>query len=187
TAGAVVARNSNVTVLVGRRGAGSLLENEVPDLARLSEAQARRTLDQAGYGVLVKDRLAAESVGLVVEQDPPPGQRLLRGRAVTIVVGRLLLLPIRVPDVVGQDAPGAEQTLRASGFDVAQTYAVSLPGSAGRVLSQDPAGAALANRGSTVRLMVGRPTGAPSVPVPALVGRTVEQATADLAAVGLVA
>jgi beta-lactam-binding protein with PASTA domain len=186
-AGAVVARNSNVTVLVGRRGAGSLLENEVPDLVRLSEGDARRALEQAGYGVLVKDRLAAEAVGLVVDQEPRAGSRLLRGRAVTIVVGRLLLLPIRVPETVGLDAATAEQALRASGFAVEQSYAVSLPGSAGRVLSQDPAGSTLANRGSTVRLMVGRPTGAASVPVPALVGRTADQARADLAAVGLVA
>jgi beta-lactam-binding protein with PASTA domain len=184
-AGSVVARNSNVTVLVGRRGASSLLENEVPDLVRLPEAQARATLEQAGYGVLVKHRLAAESVGLVVEQDPAPGSRLLRGRAVTLVVGRLLLLPIRVPETVGLDADAAEQTLRGSGFAVEQTYAVSLPSAAGKVLSQDPAGGTLANRGSTVRLMVGRPSGAPTVSVPAVVGRTADQARADLAAVGL--
>ena len=185
-AGSVVARGSNVTVLVGRRGAGSLLENEVPDLVRLSESEARRTLEQAGYGVLVKDRLAAETVGLVVDQEPAAGSRLLRGRAVTIVVGRLLLLPIRVPETVGLDAATAEQALRSTGFAVEQTYAVSLPGSAGRVLSQDPAGGANANRGSTVRLMVGRPTGAATVPVPAVVGRTADQARADLVAAGLV-
>lgn len=187
--GAVVARNGNVSLLVGKAGAGLLREAEVPDFVRLSEGEARARAAQSGFTVVVRDRLAGESggVGRVMEQDPPAGARLLRGRPVSLVVGRLLLLPIRVPETTGLDAATAESTLRDMGFAIETQFAASLPGSAGRVLSQDPAGGTVAYRRSTVRITVGRslvPTTGGVVAVPVEIGRTEAEARADLVGAG---
>lgn len=189
-AGTVVAKRSNVAISVGAAaGPSALLETEVPECVRLPEADARARLMQAGLSIAAKDRLApAGQVGLVLEQDPPAGTRVARGRAVTIVVGRLLMLPIRVPDVLNQDAGAAGQMLRDAGFAVETVEAVSLPGSAGRVIAQDPAGGATAIRGSTVRITVGRVPPAPPTPVaaqaPNVVGRTEGEARDVLARAG---
>jgi beta-lactam-binding protein with PASTA domain len=185
--GTVVAKGSNVSLGVGAPVTGALMETEAPDVVRLGEGEARARVRGAGLVVATKDRLAPEEAGVVLEQDPPPGARLLRGRTVTLVVGRALMLPIRVPETLGLPAPAAVEALREAGFAVEETIAVSLPGSAGRVIAQDPSGGATAIRASVVRIVVGRasPTLDVSVRVPGVVGRTEEQARADLAAAGL--
>ncbi len=191
--GTVVAKGSNVALSVGQpTGPSPLMDTEVPDCLRISEADARARLFQAGLQVVARDRLApAGQAGLVLEQDPPAGSRLARGRAVTIVVGRLLMLPIRVPEVLGLDGAAAGKALRDAGFAVEETTAVSLPGSAGKVIAEDPPGGSTAIRGSTVRVTIGRlppsaPSNAPSNPtVPNVLGRTEVEARADLAAAGL--
>ena len=187
-AGTVVSKNSNVAVMVGRRMPSVLLEVEVPDCRRLAEPEARKRAEKAGFVVLVKDRLAPpETAGTVLEQDPAAGTRLSTGRTVTLTVGRLLLLPLAVPDVAGLDAATAEKALRDAGFDVERTLSLSLPGSTGKVILQEPAGGATANRGATVKITIGRLESAvaQTVVVPALVGRSEAQARTDLAAAGL--
>ena len=54
---------------------------------------------------------------------------------------------------------------------------------AGNVISQDPKGRTQADKGSTVTIVVS--TGLPQVVVPGLTGKTIDQATAALQAVGL--
>jgi beta-lactam-binding protein with PASTA domain len=185
--GTVVAKGSNVALGVGAPASAALMETEAPDVVHLGEGDARARVNGAGLVVATKDRLAPEAAGVVLEQDPPPGTRLVRGRTMTLVVGRALMLPIRVPETLGLAAPAAVEALRAAGFAVEEAGAVSLPGSAGKVIAQDPPGGATAIRTSVVRIVVGRmsPTVGVSVRVPSVVGRSEEQARADLAAVGL--
>lgn len=184
-AGAVVARGSNIVVNVGRAGGSGLLELDVPDVRRLSEAEARARLRTAGLAIVVEDRLAdASSANLVVDQSPPPGTRAARETPVTIVVGRLLLLPVAVPDVMGREAPEAERALRDAGFVVERATALSLPGSAGRVVAQEPAGGQSAIRGSVVRVTVGQSSATSMTNVPAVAGLGEAAATQRLQAMG---
>jgi beta-lactam-binding protein with PASTA domain len=185
--GTVVARGSNVALGVGAPASGALMETEAPDVVRLGEGEARGRIAAAGLVVATKDRLAPEAAGVVLDQDPAPGARLLRGRSVTLVVGRALMLPVRVPETLGLPSAGAVNALRDAGFAVEETTAVSLPGSVGHVIAQDPAGGATAIRSSVVRIVVGRasPTVGGNVRVPAVVGRTEPEARADLGAAGL--
>ncbi len=186
-AGTTVARKSNVTISVGRRAIGPLLEIEVPDCLKLSEADARAALEKAGLAVAVRYQLAPRFPGVVLNQDPVPGTRILRGRVVSLVVGADKLVPASVPDTVGMEAAAAEQTLRDAGFATEQVLAVSLPGSAGRVMAQEPPARTSAIRGSTVRITVGRP--APTLPVnvsvPSVAGRMEAEALDVLAQAGL--
>ena len=186
-AGVVVARDSNVMLSIGRPAATPLTETEVPDLIHASETEARKRLAAAGLEASVKDRLApAPDADAVLQQEPAPGTRLPRGRIVTLTVGRLLLLPLRLPDTLGQDAATAEKALADAGFTVLRATALSLPGSAGKVVAQDPAGGGMATRSSTVRITIGQPPGgaAGSVAVPSVIGTAEAQARADLTAAG---
>ncbi len=185
--GTVVARNSNVVVTVGTMAASPLNEAEVPDCTRQPEGAARRRLADAGFPVQVRDRLAsAAENGVVLEQDPAPMARLLRGRTVTLTVGRLLLLPVNVPDVLNVDAAAAERSLREAGFEVETVLADTLPSGIGRVVAQEPPGNTGRVRGSFVRITVGRTSVAvPStVPVPNVVGAADLAASDELAARG---
>ena len=188
SAGVIVARDSNVMLGIGRPASTPLTETEVPDLIHLTEVEARARLTTAGLEVIVQDVLTpAASSNTVLRQDPAPGTRLPRGRAVTVTVGRLLLLPLTVPDTLNMDAMSAEKALVDAGFTVVRAMTLSLAGSAGRVVAQDPAGGGTAIRGRAIRISIGQaPPGAGgSVPVPNLVGRSEAQARADLAATGL--
>lgn len=178
-AGILVARDSSVFVNVGAGTPSTLGELEVPELRRLSEVEARTRLGAAGFVVTVADRLVgAEDANLVVDQRPPAGTRAPRGTTVTVTVGRLLLLPIRVPDVLTRDAAEAERMLRDLGFVVERASALSLPGSAGKVIGQEPGAGTPATRGSVVRMTVGASATAQQVAVPDVTGLP-ETAAAD--------
>lgn len=186
-AGTTVAKNSNVVITVGRAVASSFNETEVPDCARMPEGVARKTLNDAGFGVVVKDRLAsAAENGTVVEQVPAPNSRLLKGRDVTLTVGRLLMLPIAIPDVMSVDAAGAERALREAGFEVERVMADTLPSAVGKVIAQEPPGNTSRVRGSFVRITIGRSSvAAPTtIQVPDVVGGYEGQVRADLQARG---
>ena len=183
-AGTIVSSNSNVVVTVGTMAASPLNEAEVPDCTKQPEGAARRRLADAGFTVQVRDRLAsATENGAVLEQDPAPMARLLRGRTVTLTVGRLLLLPVGVPDVLNVDAAAAERALREAGFEVESVLADTLPSGVGKVVAQEPPGGAGRVRGSFVRITVGRsnvtiPT---TVSVPDVVGTGDAAASGELA------
>jgi|GEM_PF-2239774 len=186
-AGTVVARDSNVVINVGRAAASTLAEVETPDVVRLGELEARSRLSSLGLGFSVTDRLAAaEAAGKVLEQDPAPGTRLQRGRSVALVIGRGLLLPIRIPETVGMDAAGGRRALEEAGFVVEEIPANTLPSNAGRVLATEPPAGAPLTRGAAVRLTVGRTTGPipTSGTVPSVVGRLEADARRELATAG---
>lgn len=185
--GQLVAKNSNVVVTVGTMAASPLNEAEVPDCTKQPEGAARRRLADAGFAVQVRDRLAsATENGVVLDQDPAPMARLLRGRTVTLTVGRLLMLPVPVPNVLNVDAAAAERALREAGFEVESALADTLPSGVGKVVAQEPPGDAARVRGSFVRITVGRSSVAvPStVQVPNVVGAGEVTASEELASRG---
>jgi beta-lactam-binding protein with PASTA domain len=189
SAGVIVARDSNVMVNVGKAPQTALSEAEVPDVRRLSELEARSRIAAAGLKATSRDRLAdPSSANLVVDQDPAPGARLPRDSSVTIVVGRILLLPVAVPDVLGRDAVEAERILHDAGFAAERASALSLPSSAGRVVAQEPSSIQSAIRGSVIRITVGQTTASQSgrtATIPDVAGMVEAGATQRLQALGL--
>lgn len=186
-AGTVVARDSNVVINVGRAAASTLAEVETPDVVRMSELDARSRLSALGLGFSVTDRLAAaDAAGRVIEQNPAPGTRLQRGRSVDLVIGRALLLPIRIPETVGMEAAAGRRALEDAGFVVEEVPANTLPSNAGRVIAMEPPAGAQLTRGAAVRLTIGRTAG--PIPmsgnVPNVVGRTESEARRELSAAG---
>jgi len=154
----------------------------VPDVSGRSEAQARKTLEKAGFRVQAQ-REPSDTVpaGDVTRTVPPGGSLADRGSTVKLYVsagpGQ-----VTVPTVVGQDQAGAQATLANSGLKVsAVTQESDQP--AGTVLSQDPSAGATVDKGSTVTIVVARE--ANRVTVPGVVGEDEGSASATLSAAGL--
>jgi len=129
---------------------------QVPGVVGRPQAEAERTLQQAGFGADVKDDPAGAN-GLVVAQSPPPGTQLDQGRTVTITVGRAQPSPktgVRVPNVEGMDERQARKTLEDAGFKVVVEEQVA-PGRKGQVINQKPGAGDTVPPGATVTITMG--------------------------------
>ncbi len=87
-AGSRLARGAAVRINISR---GPPVLRAVPDVIGDTEATARQRLARAGFVVRVirEETTDPAEDGLVIDQDPPAGERLRRGARVTIFVGVL--------------------------------------------------------------------------------------------------
>jgi serine/threonine-protein kinase len=123
--------------------------------------------------------------GTVTWQDPPPGVDAPTGTKVTLFTSGGPS-KVAVPDVTGYEASMAQQILSAAGLTVARTDSVQAPNVApGLVVVTRPPASSVANPGTGVVLVVNR--GAPTIPVPDVVGMSLSDARAKLEDAGLVA
>jgi serine/threonine-protein kinase len=123
----------------------------------MSEANARATLEQAGFQVQsVSAPSDSTPQGNVSAQSPSAGTDAPKGSTVTITVSSGPSTTT-VPDEVGQEKQVAMDDLKANGFKVkVVNTAVSDPGQENIVQDQDPSGGSQAPPGSTVTIFVGK-------------------------------
>jgi serine/threonine-protein kinase len=183
-----------VVVVVGAASFFAVLKFEtrstqvtVPDLRGASRQEAERTAGQSDLVVEVAQERHDPEVpsGRVLQQDPPAGASVRRGRKIRLVVslgGEVL----KVPDLVGRAARQTTIELQRDGFapgDEAVVPSALVP--AGIVLAQAPPPATLAVPGMRVhRLVSGGPEKRFWV-MPDLTGRPASKVEAWLAASGL--
>jgi len=138
-----------VTIVVSR----GIELREIPPVTGMSQGDARRQLEAAGFKVKVVEEFS-ETVarGSVIGQSPDAGASLRVGAEVTIQVSKGKDL-VRVPNVIGQREEQAITTLREQGFTVDVQEQVSPDD--GIVLTQDPIPDFSAPRGSLVIIYVG--------------------------------
>ncbi len=163
----------------------NVAEVTVPDFRgrTLTEAQAAAAelrLQLTVAGRQYHDRYPS---GVVVDQDPPAGQRVREGRWVSVIVSQGAERVV-VPDVTRR--PLAEATLlleqaRLRVGAVRDDFDDQVP--RGVVVSQEPAPGSQVGRDQAVDLVVSK--GPELVTVPGLVGLTLEQARDVLHRVGL--
>jgi beta-lactam-binding protein with PASTA domain/tRNA A-37 threonylcarbamoyl transferase component Bud32 len=129
----------------------------VPNVVGMSEANARATLEQAGFQVQsVSAPSDSTPQGNVSAQSPSAGTDAPKGSTVTITVSSGPSTTT-VPDEVGQEKQVAMDDLKANGFKVkVVNTAVSDPGQENIVQDQDPSGGNQAPPGSTVTIFVGK-------------------------------
>jgi serine/threonine-protein kinase len=182
-AGSFLADGGAVTVIVSR---GPPPVDLPGDLAGAPAADAQARLEQLGFVVTV-ERAYDEvvPVDLVIGTEPALGTRAPRESEVKLVVSNGPA-PVPVPgEVVGKTYDEAAAILKAKGFGVARNDVFSDTVETGRVVGTDPVAGQPAPRGSTVTVNVSK--GPQLVAVPrGLVGQTVEAASQQLQAVGLV-
>ena len=120
--------------------------------------------------------------GIVIWQDPPPGVIAPEGTKVTLV-SSAGPPKIPVPDVSGLDATLAQSLVAAAGLVVSQVESVQAAAPSGlAMLTRPPAGTALAP-GSGLAIVVSR--GAPTIPIPDLLGMALGDARTRLETEGL--
>ena len=141
----------------------------VPRVVGLPFPEATRTLQKAG--LVVQDGGSEPDpgapAGTVIWQDPPGGVGSPRGLPVTLVSsGGPPKIP--VPDVTGLDAALAERLIGAAGLTAAPAESVAAASPTGIAMLTRPAAGAVLAPGAAVTVVVSR--GAPTIPVPDVVG-----------------
>lgn len=128
----------------------------VPDVIRLRERWARNVLEAGGFTVAVDSLEADMPVGRVFEIIPEPGTEVDLPMEVRIAVSMGPPL-IPMPRLLGIEQAEAEAILDSLGFVVSEIVTRFRFGrDQGRVVEQDPPIDSLLERGSAVRLVVGR-------------------------------
>ncbi len=152
----------------------------VPSLIGQRVEDARATLVDAGFTVKMGpgEYSLRQEAGTVLHISPPPGTSLGKGATVTIIPS-LGPQPVEVLKISDVTLEAARRTLTEAGFKVGgQIERYSDTVAAGRVIGTKPASAAMAPERSEIALIVSK--GPPPVPVPAVVGKAIDAATAAL-------
>ena len=177
-AGQKVDEGSEVTVVVSSTRAPV----QVPNLVGQQDVDAAAQLEAIGLTadfVRVDDPEVA--AGIVIAQDPPPGEELPPESAVRLEVSNGPGSE-QVPDVAGRTPEEAANILGRAGFETSFAEEPSDAVEEGKVTRTDPpAGSDLA-KGETVTVFVS--TGSASATVPDVVGMSEEQAVATLQQAG---
>lgn len=164
--------------------------NTVPALVGLAEGEARNSIALFGWNVVIRaERSDDVAVGGVIRTVPPAGSVLRKGDEFVLVVSEGATLAV-IPDVTGLSRDDAIAALSAQGLVITETLRDDDSIPAGRVVSwivtEQPnltAGSEVL-RGTQVGIVV---SGGPILRVvPNLIGRSEEDARAQLAAVQLV-
>jgi serine/threonine-protein kinase len=180
-AGAEALRGDEVKLVVS---AGRPVVPDVPAGSTVDQAElairSEELQPQRDDGKNVFDEQVAK--GQVVRLDPPAGTKLELGQRVVVVVSRGPA-PKPVPDVRGKSRDEAFQQLQAAGFepfDGTPEFSADIEG--GKVTRTDPVPGTKIQPEASKRVAVIVST---SVTVPALNGKTVSEAQAELTKVGL--
>lgn len=183
-----------VVLLLGGGGVAAYMtvlnpRNPVPELVGLSEAEARNQIAKFGWNVVLeKERSDEVETGEVIRTDPVTGANLAKRDSITLVVSEGRTLSV-LEDVTGLPVADALAKLEALGLVPQQADVPDETIEAGVVISWSiPDQPTLATgdsvvKGTTVAVNVSSGP-APRV-VPDLSGKTLEEATAELTALGL--
>ncbi|WP_055483581.1 Stk1 family PASTA domain-containing Ser/Thr kinase [Sphaerimonospora mesophila] len=125
----------------------------VPNVANLSEAEARTKISEAGLAVGRVSKNQSDTVprGQVIGTNPAVGKRVKKGGSVNLVISLGLLMP----DVSQMMRDQAEKFLRDKGFNV-QVDETDNSAPRGTVIAQDPVGGTPVTAGDSVRLTVSK-------------------------------
>jgi len=146
----------------------------VPNVMGMAPADARRTLEEAGFRVEPENATrpsTPEDVDKVVATEPGPGAQIPSDRPVRLTVGSGPER-VQVPGVVGQSVDSARATLEAAGFGV-DTVRVDGTEPAGQVVQQSTPPGQTQLKGASITLQV---SAGNRFQVPNLVNSTVEEA-----------
>ncbi len=156
----------------------------VPDVTNKPIAQARTTLEQAGFKVGSETEVYSSEVssGNVVSTDPKAGEQAEKGATIKINVSKGTE-QVSVPDLKGKSADDAQKALSQAGLNGQQGDTVYSDDVAeGAVASQETSAGSKANKGDTIVYHLSK--GSEKVSIPNVVGMTQATATSKLESAG---
>lgn len=153
---------------------------EMISVVGMTEDEASSALKKAGvsYEIVYESSDDAEE-GDVIRQSVKEGEKIPSTEKVKITVCKEG--DLEIPSVVGMDGDSAIQTLKDKGFKANRTFEYSADVAEGNVINQTPTG--VGKKGDTITIVVS--AGIQSVQVPSLANKTQQEASNELAAVGL--
>ena len=174
---AVLAIIAAVAIAFTMLGSGG---DPVPDLVGLSQDQAERKIEKAGFEVGTITEANSDTVeeGKVMEQDPEAGLKREQGTKINLVVSKGAET-IEVPDISGMSADEAKEALEKVGLTAeAGTAEYSDDVKKNRVISQKPKAGAEAKKGDVVVYVLS--LGQETITVPNMMGYSEEDAIEKL-------
>ncbi|MFF5975048.1 Stk1 family PASTA domain-containing Ser/Thr kinase [Streptomyces sp. NPDC012769] len=155
---------------------------EVPDVTEKQQASAEEQLRAKGFKVTVKYEESDQEPGRVLSQSPDGGSKAEKNSEVTITVAKKE--KSRLPDVTGRSYDQAVQDLKLLGFENVARQDVDSDQPAGTVIGQSPNGNTDQPKDVQIALKVSKGPQQTAQPVPFIVGQTLDEARATLAANG---
>jgi beta-lactam-binding protein with PASTA domain len=182
--GTRVPYNSTVTVYVSRGAHRRFVT--VPNVQGRTLASARTLLGSAGLEVGTVSYRDGAPYGLVRDQSPNAHSRVRPGTRVNLVLGRKAQPSLaRVPNLAGLSATDAKTALSRTGLVLGAVTRQTTTDPRVRpesVLAQSPSAGRYVPRGTTVNITVAVKSDTPAVTVPNIVGMSLAEAKARLAA-----
>ncbi len=128
-----------------------------------------------------------KAVGEIIKQTPNDGIMVKIGKEVTLQVVKEPDVPpqVPVPNVVGESEVEAHNILQAEGFVVRVENVNNEYTPFGNVISSNPEADFMVTPGSEITLYISKGPAEIPVPIPGLIGETLENAEAALESVGL--
>lgn len=163
-------------------------EISMPNLVGMSYDEVRNTEEYSQFNFIIEERAMTDQyeAGIIYYQNVTAGTQVRANRTIRIKVSDGITT-LYVPNLVGQDVSAAEQTLYDMGLDYSirtqETEDDSI--SADQVLSTDPPAGTQIEQNAIITLYISRGSVTAALRVPDVRGRTQEDATARLEAVGL--
>lgn len=185
-AGKRVAKNTTIQVVVSSGLVGD--EITVPNVSNMSESEAQKALEDAGFEKITSDFAYSDSVaeGDVIGTTPAANARATKDTEIVMKVSKGSEKKM-VPNVVGQQDGDAQNAITAAGLTVGTvTYEYYDDVPKGQVVSQTVAGGKKVAPGTSVGLTISSgPKPPEKVSVPPVTGISIEEARALLDGVGL--
>lgn len=159
----------------------------VPVLSGISLDSAKAISEKAGFQIIEGGSEYNESsaVGIVISQNPEPGQKVKQGRHITLVVSKGTEVS-EVPQVAKMEESEARSALTDAGFiNVVTQYAFSSSIPKNQIVETKPAGARITSKEVTVTMVISKGAKPTMVEVPTCEGKLLSDARTSLEAIGL--
>ena len=185
-AGKRVAKNTTIQVVVSSGLIGD--EITVPDVSNMSESEAQKALEDAGFEKITSDFAYSDSVaeGDVIGTTPAANARATKDTEIVMKVSKGSEKKT-VPNVVGQQDGDAQNAITAAGLTVGTvTYEYYDDVPKGQVVSQTVAGGKKVAPGTSVGLTISSgPKPPEKISVPPVTNTTLDNARQLLSSAGL--
>ena len=150
----------------------------VPNVQGITEARARTMLEEAGFAVETKTRIADDGIGFVIDQEPARGTRVESGSTVSITIA----VSRTMPQVVGLAQNEAIDLLTKAGAENIEVVGKQSNKAEGTVLEVSPDQGQSFAAYQTITLTVSK-----KPLVPDVIGKDKVEAVAIIEAAGFVA
>lgn len=161
-------------------------KKKVPSFEGKDFNSAKKEAEALGFTIVkeAEEYSADYDIGQIILQSPKEGEEVESGTKINVTVS-LGIASSDMPDVKGKDAKEASSAIQALiGKEPQLEYEYSEE-DVGKIISQQPSEGTKITSESTIILIVSRGEEMKKVPVPAVEGKSLEEAKKDLEALGL--